>query len=300
MSGAVRQGPQPAAWFDRLYARGAVRKVLWKYWYPFLTWQLGRERVTFLNYAFESDPPMGLRLEDADEPDRACIQLYHRAGTQVNLKGRDVLEISCGHGGGAAYLARTQSPRSYTGLDLNPRGIRFCRRQHRENGLNFVCGDAEDLPFADGSFDVVLNVEASHCYGDFPRFLAEVARVLRPGGFFLYSDFRESRSLSSWDDSLFLAGFSQVVFSDVSGDVLRGMEMNSCRSTEIVRRLVPPGFRSLARDFAGVEGSRMHRALRDGTLVYRMGCFLIRREPVPRAGEWARGPGEKHLPSPPD
>ena len=273
MRGGARQAQPPAAWFDRLYARGAVRKALWKYWYPFLTWQLGRERVTFLNYAFESDPPMGLRLDDADEPDRACIQLYHRAGTQIKLAGQDVLEISCGHGGGAAYLARSQSPRSYTGLDLNPRGIRFCRRHHRENGLSFVRGDAENLPFADGSYDVVLNVEASHCYGDFQRFLAEVARVLRPGGSFLYSDFRDSQALSSWDESLTRAGFSKVAFSDVSGDVLRGMEMNSCRSSEIVRRLVPPGFRSLALDFAGVEGSRMHRALREGAVIYRMGCF---------------------------
>ena len=41
-------------------------------------------------------------------------------------------------------------------------------------------GDAESLPFADRSFDAVINVEASHAYPHFPRFLAEVARVLRP------------------------------------------------------------------------------------------------------------------------
>jgi ubiquinone/menaquinone biosynthesis C-methylase UbiE len=73
-------------------------------------------------------------------------------------------------------------PASYTGLDLNPAGVDFCRKKHKLPGLDFVQGNVEDLPFADQSFDAVINVEASHLYFRFPRFLAEVARVLRPGG----------------------------------------------------------------------------------------------------------------------
>jgi ubiquinone/menaquinone biosynthesis C-methylase UbiE len=49
-------------------------------------------------------------------------------------------------------------------------------------GLDFVHGDAESLPFSDGSFDAVINVEASHAYPRLTRFLEEVVRVLRPGG----------------------------------------------------------------------------------------------------------------------
>ncbi len=79
-------------------------------------------------------------------------------------------------------------PASYTGLDLNPDGISFCRRRHDLPGLEFVQGDAEDLPFPDESFDAVINVESSHLYPHFPVFLTEVARVLRPGGNFLYTD----------------------------------------------------------------------------------------------------------------
>ena len=59
-------------------------------------------------------------------------------------------------------------------------------------------GNAESLPFADESFDAVINVEASHGYPDFPRFLAEVARVLRPGGHFLYADFRGFLEYDDW------------------------------------------------------------------------------------------------------
>ena len=45
---------------------------------------------------------------------------------------------------------------------------------------DFVQGNAESLPFADQSFDVVINVEASLHYLDFARILTEVKRVLRP------------------------------------------------------------------------------------------------------------------------
>ena len=53
----------------------------------------------------------------------------------------------------------------------------------------FVQGDSEALPFPNGSFDVVINVESSHTYPHFDRFAAEVWRVLRTNGTFLITDF---------------------------------------------------------------------------------------------------------------
>jgi SAM-dependent methyltransferase len=111
---------------------------------------------------------MALPLAESDEPKRFPIQLYHRTATQVDLNGKDVLEVGCGHGGGASYLTRTLHPASYTGLDLNPAGIAFCRARHNLPGRDFVRGDAENLPFPDQSFDAVINIESSHCYPRFP------------------------------------------------------------------------------------------------------------------------------------
>src|SRR5689334_14488663 len=135
-----------------------------KYWYPSLSRRLGAENLTCLNYGYEEDPPMALPLAESDEANRFGIQLYHRVATQTDLDGKAVLEVSCGHGGGASYIARTLKPASYTGLDFNPDGIAFCRKTHDVPGLEFVHGDAESLPFDDASFDAVINVEASHAY----------------------------------------------------------------------------------------------------------------------------------------
>jgi hypothetical protein len=59
---------------------------------------------------------MVVPLQPGDEPNRPCIQLYHHVATQVALRGKNVLEVSCGHGGGAAYLGRALQPQSYTAL----------------------------------------------------------------------------------------------------------------------------------------------------------------------------------------
>ena len=258
---------------DHLFSIGWVRKALWKLWYPLLTLRLHGEEVLFLNYAYEEEPPMGIALSPEDEINRACIQLYHHVATQAPLQGKNILEVSCGHGGGAAYLTRTLQPQGYTALDLNPAGIRFCKQRHEVAGLVFMEGDAENLPFAPSTFDGLINVEASHCYPNFPRFLEEVARVLRPGGHFLYADFRFADRLAEWEQALAAAKLHILCTQNINAEVLRGMNQNSSRSLDLVERRLPKCLHSLGGDFAGTKGSRIYKALHRGELSYRSYCF---------------------------
>jgi SAM-dependent methyltransferase len=258
---------------DHLFSIGWIRKALWKLWYPLLTRRLHGEEVLFLNYAFEEEPPMGIPLSPEDETNRACIQLYHHVATQVLLRGKSILEVSCGHGGGASYLARALQPQRYTALDLNPAGIRFCKKRHQLDGLVFVEGDAESLPFAPETFDAVLNVEASHCYPNLPRFLSEVARVMRPAGHFLYADFRFGDRLAEWEKALAAAPLQMLRTRNISAEVLRGMNRNSARSLDLVERRLPRFLQPLGRDFAGIKGARIYQALHGGEVSYRSYCF---------------------------
>lgn len=261
------------ALIDHLLSSPRFRQILWKAWYPYVTRRLRGDGVLFLNYAFESDPALGIPLQPADEPNRACIQLYHHVADQVVVQARDVLEVSCGHGGGASYLTRTFKPRSYVGLDLNPRGIAFCRERHRVPGLQFVQGDAQRLPFPDASFDVVINVEASHCYPSFRSFLAEVARVLRPGGHFAYADFRFRGGEVEWEGDIAAAPLRTLATRDINAEVLRGLDLNSARSLRLIEGRLPRFLHSLGRDFAAVQGSRVYRAFQAGDVSYRSYCF---------------------------
>ncbi len=258
---------------ERLFSIGPVRKAIWQLWYPYLTRRLRSEEVLFLNYAFETDPPVGLKLDPADEPNRASIQLYHHVATQVDLQGKNVLEVSCGHGGGASWLTRTQHPASYTGLDLNPTGIALCKKRHQVSGLRFVQGDAQSLPFPPQTFDAVINVEASHCYPDFPGFLDKVARVLKTGGHFLYADFRFRDQWAEWEQAIASAPLEIVQTRDIRPEVLRGMEINAARSEALICQRLPKFLHSLGRDFAGLPGARVYEALKSGELAYRSWCF---------------------------
>ena len=252
----------------------AISKKLFRYWYPFMTRRLGSEGdVFFLNWGYEEDPPMGLPLDNADEINRYSIQLYHQTANQIGLRGKKVLEVSCGHGGGASYLTRTLHPASYTGLDFNSAAVDFCRKRHHLPGLDFVQGDAENLPFADGSFDAVINVEASHIYPSVENFFSEVARVLRPGGHFLYTDFISRVNLPGNDAALAKPPLRMVSERIIDEQVLRGLKANSPRSVELINRHLPAVLHRFGREFAVVEGSTFFKDLGRGELTYRIYCL---------------------------
>ena len=249
-------------------------KLISRFGYRLLTRRIGEEDIYFLNFGYEEDPPMGLALDPADERDRYSIQLYHRTAAQVDLQGKDVLEVSCGHGGAASYITRTMHPRSYTGLDYNPAGIEFCQRKHQLPGLTFVHGDAEHLPFPDGSFDAVVNVEAAHLYPDYPRFLREVARVLRPGGHFLYADLRERSYLATWETEMDNSPLRRLSDFSIDDGVLRGLEKNSARHIDLINRITPKPLRRMGQEIAGVEGGGTYKQVKDGELSYRIFLFV--------------------------
>lgn len=261
---------------DRLNRNPILLKLLnlrFKYGYRLLSRLLSRDDVLFLNYGYEEDPPMALPLATSDEPDRYPIQLYHRTATQVELAGKEVLEVSCGHGGGASYLMRTLQPTSYTGLDLNTVGIAFCRKRHDLRGLDFVEGNAEGLSFPDQSFDAVLNVEAAINYQSVPRFFAEVERVLRPGGHFLYADIRYADEIAAWETELANIPMTLISGHVINAEVMRGLERNRFLD-QLTRRLPNIAFvRGIANDYAGGPGSLIYRRLANGEASYRLFCF---------------------------
>jgi SAM-dependent methyltransferase len=92
--------------------------------------------------------------------------------------GSRVLDVGCGTGAGTAAAA-ARGARA-TGIDLAAGMLDVARRRHPE--LRFVAGDAEELPFADGEFDAVVAAFVLNHLPDPDRAIAELARVLAPGG----------------------------------------------------------------------------------------------------------------------
>lgn len=90
--------------------------------------------------------------------------------------GRDVLEVGCGTG---LLLQRVRAfAKSARGVDLSPGML----ARARARGLDVLEGSATDLPFAAESFDVAFSFKVLPHVRDIERALAEMARVVRPGG----------------------------------------------------------------------------------------------------------------------
>jgi len=154
------------------------------------------------------------------------LQLYHfmaeRGLPKDTLQGKTVLEVGCGRGRGSAYVARAFKTRRYVGMDLARTNVEIARRTFgSQKGLEFVQGNALDIPLPAGEFDVVFNVESSHNYPNFKQFAAEVFRVLKPDGFFLWTDMLMDTLPSLRAQQVWNAGFHIRLLEDIHESVLR-------------------------------------------------------------------------------
>lgn len=111
-----------------------------------------------------------------EQIDRLCHR-YYWAGDYCD--GRDVLEVACGSGQGLGYLL--SRAKSLEAGDVSER-ILEQPRAHYGKRVTLHQFDAQALPFEDASKDVVILFEAIYYVPDATKFVAECARVLRPGG----------------------------------------------------------------------------------------------------------------------
>jgi SAM-dependent methyltransferase len=237
------------------------------------------EGWTLMNYGYagSADGTGLLPLQQGDEPERYCIQLYHHVASGADIAGKDVLEVSSGRGGGASYVCRYLGPRTMTAVDIAPSAVAFCRRMHRLPGLRFLQGDAEDLPMFDDSVDVVVNIEASFCYGRIDRFLHEVRRVLRPGGHFLFADLRLLDEVDELTAALGRSGLDIVRREDITANVARALLLDGPRRAAGAAKLGSFLTRGAMRLFVGAPGTRVPALLQAGRMRYH--CFVLRKSP---------------------
>jgi ubiquinone/menaquinone biosynthesis C-methylase UbiE len=123
---------------------------------------------------------------------QAAEELCRRVGNAGKARNHiRLLDVGCGFGGTIASLNERFSPIELVGLNIDRRQLERARKEVQPqpgNSIEFIEGNACQLPFPDASFDVVLAVE---CIFHFPsrlEFFQEAKRVLRPGGYLALSD----------------------------------------------------------------------------------------------------------------
>lgn len=113
--------------------------------------------------------------------------LLHDAAREISEqpRGARILDVPCG-GGVAVRALRPAQAVEYVACDLSPRmldrTVELAERRGVLHLLTPVEADAGNLPFADASYDLVVSFTGLHCFPDPERAVAEMVRVLRPGG----------------------------------------------------------------------------------------------------------------------
>jgi ubiquinone/menaquinone biosynthesis C-methylase UbiE len=258
----------------------SMRRIAWRAIYNLAAAPAAGDlaELDFFNWGYQPldhDVPR-LELDPRHERFRESIQLYHHIAGQVDLEGTDVLEVGCGRGGGAAWVKQHHRARTLVGVDLAENNVAVCNKRHGGvAGLSFEQGDAQELPFDAATFDAVLNVESSHCYPDRLGFFREVARILRPGGHFLYGDIINSHALGRFRYDLAHSGLVLRRLEDITLNVMRSRQTICAAANEFTGN-VGSALRAQIFNWAAVEGSDNYRKLEEGHSTYV--CVLGRKD----------------------
>jgi len=231
-----------------------ISNVFFRLLYWYISKMDKKSDITFMNYGYSNDRHE-IALTQKDKKNMYSAQLYDYVANNVDIKGKDILEVGCGRGGGLSYINRYLSPKTVTGIDLNSKAIKFCRKNYSKEKNTFLQGNAQQLNFANDSFDVVINVESSHRYNQMNKFLDEVYRVLRPGGYLLLADFRPQEEIEKLNERLFISNFKVVTYKIITQNVLEALKLSSKDTEKLIHSIAPKFMHGIGKKFAATEGT---------------------------------------------
>ena len=235
----------------------SLREACFRIWYWYVNKADKNDEILFMNFGYH-DQDRHIAIDEESEPDKYSLQLYLHLISAVETEKKDIVEVGCGRGGGLSYIARSFPIASALGIDLNKRAVRFCNRHYQMKGLSFSQGDAQKLQLENDSCDIVINVESSHRYPNMTAFLKEVFRILRPGGYFLFTDFRYDNEMEELKKDLEESGLTVVKEKNINQEVTAALALDDGRRRDLIYKLAPKFLHNLALNFAGAKGSNTY------------------------------------------
>jgi len=127
----------------------------------------------------------GERLETGIFNETTIEHLHRYALALAYARGKTVLDIACGDGYGTRLLAHEAA--SVTGIDKDAATIQQAQEKYRQPNLEFLTGDAENIPLTGNRFDLVVCFETIEHTSGQEKMMTELKRMLKPGGLLIIS-----------------------------------------------------------------------------------------------------------------
>jgi ubiquinone/menaquinone biosynthesis C-methylase UbiE len=186
-----------------------------------------------------------------------------------------IFVLGCGTGNLLLHYALLGKAKEYYGIDISPGMIDICRKNAQAlNKEIFVkVADAEDLPFEDGSFDAVVGHAILHHIPDVDRALREVYRIMKPGGFCIFSEptMKGSRIILSF---VYVIWFIPLFFRELLRVLKRkkivSVELHTFSPADIEKRMKIIGFcGTYFNSFAGFSSRIVYWILNPLTRIFK-------------------------------
>jgi SAM-dependent methyltransferase len=162
-----------------------------------------------------------------------CLSLVHRKAYETGAeltRGKRVLDLGCNNGYGSEIISRTAA--RVTGVDVSPKSIDAARA--RCPNLEFHLVDGSSLPFPDASFDAIVSFQVVEHVDDTDRYLAEIRRVLVPGGVAIFTtpnrEIRLSPGMKPWNE-FHVREYSGTELAQALGRAFTSVEIRSLRGS---------------------------------------------------------------------
>ena len=221
-----------------------------------------------LGYIADHNPQQAVIGPEKNRLNQNSEKLLFEVIGSYPVDGKTILEVGCGRGGNIQALQHYFAPHLLYGLDICMSNIEACKAL-QNSFTAFIIGDAEQLPFSDCSFDMILNIESSDAYPDIMRFYQQVYRVLRNGGSFLYADMYTREQFEENTEKLKKTGFKIIRNTNITSNVILSCYHRSKKRSAAYGKQSGRQQQELS-EFLAVPGSKVFDEMANETKIYKI------------------------------
>jgi SAM-dependent methyltransferase len=172
-------------------------------------------------------------VPDETEPGVVALHLKRYCFAEPWCRRREVLDAACGAGYGSAELGR--SARRVLGVDVDPDAVAYAASRYAAPNVEFAVMDLAALALDAASFDIVCAFEAIEHVRDREAVLAELTRVLRPGGVLLASTPRAEHTTDRPENPFHAVEYAPVDFERLLSGFFERVELYGQRRLQTRR-----------------------------------------------------------------